>query len=82
MRNSRRGGARLNLQRILHDPSTISTREVERELRKMPNLSTDSLMISSDSNSQDDTKSVTNNLQETIESSNEDNLLIGEENSL
>jgi len=82
MRNSRRGGARLNKQHILHDPSTISTREVERELRKMPNLSTDSLVISSDSNSQDDTKSVTNNLPETMESSNEDNLMIEEKNSL
>jgi hypothetical protein len=56
MRNSRRGGARLDQQRIWHDPSTISTREVERELRKTPNLSTDSLEIRSDSKLPDDTK--------------------------
>jgi hypothetical protein len=65
-----------------HDPSTISTREVERELKKMPNIKTDSLETSSDSKLPDDTKSVTNNLQDTMGSSNEDNLLINEKYSL
>lgn len=82
MRNSRKGGARLNQQRMWHDPSTISTREVERELKKMPNIKTDSLETSSDSKLPDDTKSVTNNLEDTMESSNEDNLLINEKYSL
>jgi hypothetical protein len=74
MRNSKRGGAGLTRQRMWNDPSSISTREVERELRKMPNLSTNSLAINSESKLPDDTKSVTNNLDDGIESSNEDNL--------
>jgi phospholipase/lecithinase/hemolysin len=38
LRNTRIRGGGLNQQRMWHDPSTISTREVERELSKTPNL--------------------------------------------
>ena len=38
LRNTRIKGGGLNQQRMWHDPSTISTREVERELSKTPNL--------------------------------------------
>lgn len=52
LRNSRAGGSGLNQQRTWHEPLTISTREVERELSKTPNLTP----IDSDSELTDESK--------------------------
>lgn len=52
LRNSRTRDGGLNQQQMWQDPSTISTREVERELRNTPNITP----IVSDSESLDEQK--------------------------